>query len=144
MKNLLPVLFVLLAVTAGACKDNPKKEKAAAATEDNMIPSDDKKYPIMQFEQTEYDFGKIEKGKPVSHVFKFTNTGNAPLVITDAQSTCGCTVPEKPEQPIAPGETGEIKVTYNASGIGQITKMVMLTTNTKEGREQLKISALVE
>ena len=64
----------------------------------------------IEFKTDVIDYGTIEKGSDGVRVFEFTNTGNAPLIISDVKSTCGCTVPKKPEGPIMPGETGEIQV----------------------------------
>jgi len=75
------------------------------------------------------DYGKVYRGEDNgSRIFEFTNTGNAPLVITDVKSTCGCTVPSKPKEPIMPGKTGEIEVKYNMA-VGPISKSVTVETN---------------
>lgn len=87
-----------------------------------------------------YDFGTVKEGTVVEHTFAFTNTGKIPLVISDARSTCGCTVPEKPQEPIAPGEKGEIKVKFNTKGKpNQQSKPIIITANTypKESRVML-------
>ena len=98
----------------------------------------------MTFEKSEHDFGTIEQGTPQETAFKFTNTGNAPLIITDAKSTCGCTIPEYPKnKAIAPGESGEMLVKFNGAGQNQVTKAVTVTANTKKGRETLRIKAFV-
>lgn len=76
--------------------------------------------------------------------FNFKNTGKVPLVITNATSSCGCTVPEYPKEAIAPGESGAIKVVYNGSGKDAISKTVTLTTNTEQGTELLTIKAFVK
>ena len=69
------------------------------------------------------------------NVFAFTNTGDAPLIITDARSSCGCTVPQYPKNtPIAPGESGELVVKFNGSGKNQVTKTVTVTANTQKVR----------
>ncbi|UJH66803.1 DUF1573 domain-containing protein [Allomuricauda sp. SCSIO 65647] len=103
-----------------------------------------KKLPVISFEKNEHDFGTIVQGTPQETIFKFTNTGDAPLVITDARSTCGCTVPEYPKNtPIAPGESGELLVKFNGSGNGAVTKTVTLTANTEKGSESLRIKAHV-
>ena len=102
-------------------------------------------YPEMTFEEQEYDFGTIAKGTAVEHVFKFTNTGKAPLVITNATATCGCTTPDVPKnQSIAPGETREMTVQYDGSGQGQVTKTVTISANTESGTETIRIKAFVE
>jgi len=85
----------------------------------------------IEFEETEYDFGTVLEGISVDHEYVFTNTGKVPLVITDARSTCGCTVPEYPKKPVAPGEKGSIKVKFNSAGKkGNQSKPVTLTANT--------------
>jgi hypothetical protein len=84
-----------------------------------------------KFEESEFDFGTSKEGAIVEHVFKFTNTGNAPLVIQNAAGSCGCTVPEPPKEPIAPGATGEIKVKFDSRGkVGVQNKTVTITANT--------------
>lgn len=102
-------------------------------------------YPVMSFAKTEHDFGTIKKGTNVEEVFEFTNTGNAPLIITNATSSCGCTVPEYPKNTaIAPGETSSLLVKFNGSGQNQVTKTVTVTANTEKGTENLTIKAFVE
>ena len=137
-------MVALMAFTS--CKDSAsekiKSENVEMAQQRDEANS---KTPEMTFQETEHDFGTIEKGKPVEKVFTFTNTGDAPLVITNASSTCGCTIPEYPQnEPIAPGESGEILVKYNGSGANAVTKSVRLITNTEKGTEQLVIKAFVE
>ena len=70
----------------------------------------------LSFDEVAFDFGKVKEGEVVEHLFKFKNSGKAPLVITNATSTCGCTVPLWPKEPIPPGQTGEIKVSFNSKG----------------------------
>lgn len=82
-------------------------------------------------ESTEFKFGSIKEGEVVNHDFSFTNTGNVPLLITKAKSTCGCTVPSYPEQPIAPGERGVISVRFDSQNkYGRQRKAVSITANT--------------
>ena len=103
-----------------------------------------KNLPVMTFDRSEHDFGTIEQGTPQETIFTFTNTGNAPLIITNATSSCGCTVPEYPKNtPIAPGETGEMLVKFNGSGQNQVTKTVTVSANTAKGSELLRIKAFV-
>lgn len=88
----------------------------------------------IKFESTTHDFGSFsEKSPKVTCTFKFTNTGDGPLVIHQAIATCGCTVPLYPKEPIRPGESGEIKVTYNGAGKfpGRFQKTITLRTNAK-------------
>jgi hypothetical protein len=74
--------------------------------------------------------GKLTPNKEVEIIWNFKNAGNKPLIIENVSASCGCTVPEKPEKPLAPGETGFIKAKFNGSGMGVIVKQVHVTTNT--------------
>jgi hypothetical protein len=77
-----------------------------------------------------FNFGKITDGEKVEFSFRFKNSGTKPLIITNASASCGCTVPEKPEAPIKPGETGFIKVAFNSQGrVGNAHKEVNVTSN---------------
>ncbi|EKF54251.1 hypothetical protein I215_13467 [Galbibacter marinus] len=145
MKQVFLAFVALVGLSFTSCKEDASKK----VKEENVAQAEQRdeastKVPVMTFEVTEHDFGNIAQGQEVEHVFKFTNTGDAPLIVTDARSSCGCTVPEKPEQPVAPGETGEILVKYNGSGRNGISKTVTITANTANGTEQLKIKAFVE
>lgn len=109
MKNQFLILLISL-ITFSVCGQNGAKIEFKAPN--NTI-----------------DYGKVYRGEDNgSRIFEFTNTGNAPLVITDVKSTCGCTVPSKPKEPIMPGKTGEIEVKYNMA-LGPISKSVTVETN---------------
>lgn len=97
------------------------------------------------FAEYRYDFGNVKENKgPVSHEFTFTNTGNGNLLIIDATATCGCTKPEYPKQPIAPGHKGKVKVTYNPKGRpGPIDRTVTVKTNGSPKKVRLKIVGTV-
>lgn len=95
------------------------------------------------FESDEIDYGKIAQDADGVRVFKFTNTGNAPIVITDAKGSCGCTVPTYPKNVIKPGETGQIDVKYATNRIGAFTKTVTLTSNASEPSKVLRIKGEV-
>ncbi len=139
---LLLAVFAAMAFTS--CKeDAANKVKAENVEEAAERDAQAVVYPEISFDETEYDFGEIEQGTNVEHTFTFTNTGNAPLVITNAKSSCGCTVPTWTKEPIAPGEKGEMLVKFNGSGQNQVTKTVTLTANTESGTERLKIKAFV-
>lgn len=128
-----------------SCKENAadkvSEENVAAAAERDAEAT---KFPVMVFEESEFDFGTIDQGTPQEHVFKFTNTGDADLIIVDAKSSCGCTVPEYTKDPVAPGATGELLVKFNGSGKNQVSKTVTITANTKTGKETIKIKAFVK
>lgn len=94
----------------------------------------------MKMQESVWDFGKIKQNKKVSHEFTFTNVGDANLVILDAKAECGCTTPSYPEQPIAPGKTGKITVTYNPVGRpGSFEKTVTIRTNGKQKKVRIKV-----
>ena len=98
------------------------------------------------FENKSYDFGNIrESAGPVSTEFRFTNTGDAPLVIVSATASCGCTRPTYPKEPVKPGKSGKIKVTYNPAGRpGEFSKTIKLRTNARDGKKiSLKITGVV-
>jgi len=97
----------------------------------------------ISFKAETIDYGEIAKGSDGVRVFEFTNTGNEPLIITDVKSTCGCTVPKKPEAPIAPGDTGKIEVKYDTKRVGHIRKTVTVYSNAEEPIKALKIKGEV-
>lgn len=97
-------------------------------------------FPVM-----EHDFGKVKQDSENHYVFKFTNTGKEPLMISNAQGSCGCTVPEYPKEPIAPGATGEIRVEYKpGKQEGNQAKTVTVTANTEPAQTILRIKADVQ
>jgi hypothetical protein len=132
--------YLYLAVLAAgllACDNAAKKvsEAGEPATEETasnaQAVSNNKEVAAFKFEQKEFDFGTVKEGQVVEHVFKFTNTGSAPLVIQNAVGSCGCTVPEWPKEPIAPNAAGEIKVKFDSRGkVGANNKTVTITANT--------------
>jgi hypothetical protein len=86
-------------------------------------------FPQIEFDSTTIDYGTIENGSDGERVFSFTNTGNADLIITNVKSSCGCTIPKKPEDPIAPGESSEIVVRYDTNRVGPFRKTITVSTN---------------
>lgn len=99
----------------------------------------------MTFATPSHDFGTIPQDSENRHVFTFTNSGSEPLVIENAKGSCGCTVPQYPKEPIAPGETGEIEVVYKpGKQKNKQTKTVTITANTEPRTTKLTISANVD
>jgi len=98
----------------------------------------------IEFKSETVDYGEIDKGSDGVRVFEFTNTGNAPLVISKVSSSCGCTIPKKPEAPIMPGETGEIQVKYDTNRVGPIRKAVTVISNADTPTKILKIKGTVK
>lgn len=87
--------------------------------------------PILTLEKNTHDFGDIYQGDVVEHTFKFTNTGNQPLLITNIQTSCGCTTPTWPRDPILPGGKGEFKVGFNSAGkMNKQTKVLPIISNS--------------
>ena len=118
MKKLVLVLFVgLLGFTLTA------QDKAAK----------------IEFKSETIDYGVIEKGSDGVRVFEFTNTGDAPLIISKVSSSCGCTIPKKPEAPILPGATGEIQVKYDTNRVNPIRKAITVISNAETPTVVLKI-----
>jgi len=108
-------------------------------------PKTPKKSAKMSFDESVYDFGFVMEGDTVYHEFSFTNTGKAPLLITDARSTCGCTVPEWPKEPIAPGETSMISARFDTKNkIGRQTKEVTIYANTLPTANKVKLIGIVD
>ena len=99
----------------------------------------------MTFNKKEHDFGVINPDSKVDYTFKFKNTGKEDLVISNAQGSCGCTIPEYPKEAIKPGESGKIKVSFNSAGkSGNQQKSVTITANTEVGKELLTIKAQIK
>jgi hypothetical protein len=125
MKKISLLAVVALFVLTTSCK----KEVGTSETE-------------MTFETQKHDFGTITQGDKVVYDFKFKNTGKSDLVITGAKGSCGCTIPEYPKEPLAPGEDGVIKVSFNSAGkIGENSKSVVLSANVPEGKKILYIQS---
>jgi hypothetical protein len=95
------------------------------------------------WESSVHDFGKIKQGIPVTHEFRFTNTGKAPLIIVNAQPSCGCTTPDWTKTPVEPGGSGFIKATFNAGAAGPFNKTVTVTANVEGGFVLLTIKGEV-
>ena len=96
-----------------------------------------------KFKTESINYGKITKGSDGIKTFEFTNVGDAPLIIKNVFSTCGCAVPKKPEKPIMPGAKGEIKVSYNTNIVGGFSKMFTIISNAKKERKTVKIKGFV-
>ena len=158
MKNKIFILSVLIATCFGSCKkaatslDNNEKSTTTTETsvtetpqvEDTVDTTKVSKSTEMTFEKVEHDFGKINQGDKVDYNFKFKNTGTADLIISSAKGSCGCTVPEYPKEAVKPGESGEIKVSFNSDGkSGEQSKTVSIFANTVKGTEILTIKASI-
>jgi len=103
----------------------------------------DSNAPVFEFDTEIIDYGKIDLNANGVRVFKFKNTGKSPLVITNIKSSCGCTVPKKPTEPIMPGDTGEIEVKYATNRPGGFSKMITVNSNASEPVKRLRIKGIV-
>lgn len=99
--------------------------------------------PIIKFENLEHDFGTIENGADGSCKFVFSNTGTEPIVLSNVQSSCGCTIPQWPKEPIAPGASSSIDVKYDTKRTGVFSKSITVTSNGSEAPIVLKIKGTV-
>lgn len=145
MKKVILGLMAILAVSIVSCKkDAADKVKAENVEEASKRDAQEVYYPTMDFDEKNHDFGTINEGDVVEHTFTFTNNGQAPLVITSARGSCGCTVPSYPKEAVAPGESGEMLVKFNSRGRkNQQNKTVTITANTESGKETLQIKSFV-
>jgi len=116
-------------------KGNPYSGLPAAILKDTTT---------VQFAETEFKFAPIKEGDKIEHIFKFKNTGPKPLIIANAWGSCGCTVPEYPKEPIAPGAESQVKVTFNSTGKkGEQHKSVTMQMNTLKHNEEVFLSGTV-
>lgn len=107
-------------------------------------PTDTVNVAKMSFAEAEYNFGEVDEGAVVNHTFQFVNTGKVPLIISAARSTCGCTVPEWPKDPIQPGESGEIKVKFDSTNkTNAQTKPITITANTYPSETKVILKGFV-
>ena len=157
IKNLISVIVFLAIFTTVSCKKQDASSEFQFDAKNNILPQNvelnsivpdkNKKpedYPVIKIEEANFDFGTINEGDKVEHIFKFTNTGNGNLMVINAQPSCGCTVPEWTKEPIKKGESGEIKIIFNSAGkSGQQQKTVYITTNTLAGNEVITFKATI-
>ena len=162
----LMVVAAMLIAIAPACNDKDAEKRIAElenrlaeveSTRGNSTPADrpipspntatqkpEGPLPSFEFSETDHDFGNIKEGEVVEHVFKFKNTGDAPLIIQSASGSCGCTIPTWPKEPIGIGETAEITAQFNSKGrLGKQNKSITITANTWPRTTKLSIKAEV-
>jgi hypothetical protein len=160
MKSYLLILSILIGFVACKQREAEKKdnglqevrldEKASNADIVRLPVSADKptdtvNVPKIQLEEMAFDFGEITEGASINHSFKLKNTGNTPLIITDVQTTCGCTVPNWNRNPIQPNATDEIKVQFNSEGKeGKMEKPITIIANTYPVRTEFKLTGFVK
>lgn len=131
MKRIVTLLFIgFLAISI-----NAQEKKQTGQVDPNA--------PVFEFVTDVIDYGKIEQNANGVRVFKFKNVGKSPLIISRIQSSCGCTVPKKPTEPIKPGETGEIEVKYATNRTGGFSKTITVYSNASEKVKRLRIKGIV-
>lgn len=126
-KSLFAIAVLLFSFTSTFAQENASSDKLG----------------ILSFDSEEIDYGNIVQHDNGERIFSFTNTGNAPVVISNVKTSCGCTVPTYPKTPILPGETGEIKVKYDTNRVGAFTKTITVMSNTAEPTKMLKIKGTI-
>lgn len=138
VKNLL---FVAVLVSVGfgqfSCDNRQRAETSKAVVSEKM--------PRLTFAETGiYDFGVLTEGDTVEHTFAFTNTGQFPLIINNITASCGCTTPEWPREPVAPGAKSSVRVRFNSRGkMGQQNKTITVFANTDPAMTDLQFKAMV-
>ena len=151
MNKFITILSIIILTSCGSQVSDLELRVAKLETEiasmrkggvSSIVPAG--AFPKFSFDQEEHNFGQIKDGDIVSHTFRFTNTGQAPLIISKATAACGCTVPQWPKQPIPVGGTGEIQVQFDSSNKpGMQNKVVTITANTESKVKKLLIRAQV-
>ena len=163
LKQFKVLAFAALAVFAlascGADADNDVREnarQAVTATTEAVTPTATPATPgqpaaapagpttTMTFAEETFDFGTVDQGEKVSHTYKFTNSGSEPLILSNAKGSCGCTVPQWPREPIAPGATGEIVVEFDSKNKnGKRNQKVTITANTEPAQTVISLTGEV-
>lgn len=151
MKKILLIMMAFSLLTLVGCHKRPAAEGDfkvsdvhCPQTAKGMSKKDADKLPVIEFENTTYDFGEVIQGERLTYSFKFKNTGKSNLIIFSSEATCGCTTSQPPKAPIRPGETGTIDVTFDSkSQEGQVTKRILVGANTYPSETILIIKANV-
>lgn len=164
MKKVIYLSLLTIATIATSCKKentaseakpevtlNPNDTREIDAAKESAIPKAVKdtvkrpeKITVMTFDKVEHDFGVIKQGDIVEYSFKFKNTGDNDLLITDAKGSCGCTVPDYPREAIKPGESGKIRVSFDSKKkSGQQLKSITISANTQKMKEILRIKSTI-
>jgi hypothetical protein len=146
IRKSIGLLALSLVLLTSACKKESAADKITSSDMEAVAAAKalEGKFPIVKLDKEVHDFGTITEGDMVETEFVVTNAGEVDLIISDAKGSCGCTVPEPPKDPIKPGASAPIKVTFNSLGKpGAQKKTVTLTTNTEKGYETFEIKANV-
>lgn len=137
MKKVLFVFCLAIGFGGVSYAQNPVTATPAAKVVNKNAP----KFEFTDKSNT-YDFGKLPEGPVAEHIFEFKNTGKQPLIISNANASCGCTTPEWPKEPILPGKKGKVTVRYNTQGrVGPFTKTVYIQSNAvqEDGKDRYEL-----
>ncbi len=129
MKRLFTIIFCLAFSIAVSAQTNSSKVTKIASPNAEKVAQPAISEESLTLKESEFDFGKIPQGKPVTHIFKFINTGKTPFALNNVQASCGCTTPEWNKEIVNPGQTATIIVGYNAANEGAFAKPVTITYN---------------
>ncbi|WP_299527270.1 DUF1573 domain-containing protein [uncultured Lutibacter sp.] len=146
MKKITIIYIAILSLVVVSCKEN-----AASKIKDTNLETAKERdalnnlgFAIIEFDNTEFDFGTINEDDIIDGAFKITNKGKVDLLILSAKPSCGCTVPEWPKEAIKPGESADIKFSFNSRGKpGMQNKSITLKTNTEKATEVIRIKGMV-
>jgi hypothetical protein len=131
MRKLFTIALITVFTLSISCSRAPGQDKTG------------KNGPDIEFTFTEYDYGTIIQGGDGNSEFVFKNTGDEPLILSDVKSTCGCTVPSWPREPVKPGDTSKIIVSYKTTRLGPINKSITVSSNAASGSVVLRIKGNV-
>jgi hypothetical protein len=143
MKKLILSLSVATLSLAAFAQVTPVPAVDAAVPSSPIAKPQVSAENVVKFKQETINVGKVKQGVPVTVTFTFTNTSKQPIVVETAQTTCGCTVPNKPTKPIMPGKSDNITATYNAASMGSFTKDITITFAGIAGSKKVVITGEV-
>ena len=136
-------IFLIVGIAALYCTGCDVRNKNKAKI-DTVAVMDSLQETSVTLIDSVYDFGKISEGEMVEFNYRFKNSGNKPLVVSNVSASCGCTVPEKPEAPVQPGETGYIKVKFNSDKrVGEAHKTITVQSNANPAFPELLLKGIV-
>ncbi|SUJ02484.1 Protein of uncharacterised function (DUF1573) [Sphingobacterium spiritivorum] len=139
-----------MACLVSACGNNTKTNVAKAAQGDSVAGDTTQQkgqetLGKIEFEETAFDFGQVKEGEVVQHTFTFTNVGEAPVILSEVNASCGCTTPHYSKSPVLPGKKGEVKVAFDSKGqVGKQQKIVTVMSNATNGISTVQLRGEVQ
>lgn len=141
--------FTVLVALMASCNNSTTKQ-SSTSEDPSVVPTtevaaDTANKGKLEFSEKAFDFGTVKEGDVVEHTFKFTNTGKAPIILSQVSASCGCTTPNYTKDPVLPGKEGEIKVSFNSAGqVGKQQKIVTVLSNAENNVLTVQIKGTVE